>query len=73
MTDISYSRHSVHIESATLTAIVTVAKTAIEVVRRWRQNYRSRRELAMYSHHERSDLNFACDVDAELAKPFWKA
>ena len=72
MTDIAYSRRSAYSENATLTAILTMAKTAIEVVRRWRHNYRSRRELAMYSHHERNDLSFAADVDAEIAKPFWK-
>ena len=72
MTDIAYSSRSAYSENATLTAILTMAKTAIEVVRRWRHNYRSRRELAMYSHHERNDLSFAADVDAEIAKPFWK-
>ena len=37
----------------------------------WRHNYRSRRELALYTRHERNDLNFSAHVDAEIAKPFW--
>ena len=38
----------------------------------WWHRYRSRLELASYSHDQRKDLNFAADVDGEIAKPFWK-
>jgi uncharacterized protein YjiS (DUF1127 family) len=46
--------------------------SASALIREWRHRYRSRRELALYSHYERNDLSFAADVDAEIAKPFWK-
>lgn len=54
------------------TRIITFAATACAVLREWRHRYRSRRELALYSYHERNDLNFSAHVDAEMAKPFWK-
>ena len=73
MTDIAYSSPSASSEKATLNMILAMAKMAVEIMRRWRHNYRSRRELGMYSQIERCDLNFACDVDTEIAKPFWKA
>ena len=72
MTDIAYSSRSGSSEQATLTVILAMAKTVMEAVRNWHHNYRSRRELAMYPHHERNDLNFAAEVDAEIAKPFWR-
>jgi hypothetical protein len=72
MIDLAYSSRSVFSKKATLNAILVMAKMAIEIVREWRHNYRSRRELAMYSHYERNDLHFAAEVDAEIAKPFWR-
>lgn len=71
MTDIAYSRRNGASEKTTLTVILAIAKTVAEVIRTWRHNYRSRRELAMYSHDARSDLGYAVDIDAEIAKPFW--
>jgi hypothetical protein len=29
-------------------------------------------ELALYSHHERGDLGFAAELNAEIATPFWR-
>ena len=54
------------------TRILTFAAAARAVLKEWRHNYRSRRELAALSRYERHDLSFAGDVDAEIAKPFWK-
>ena len=42
------------------------------ILRDWRHNYRSRRELASYSRYERNDLQFSAEIDAEIAKPFWR-
>jgi uncharacterized protein YjiS (DUF1127 family) len=52
--------------------ILAMLRTVFEVAREWRRRYRSRCELASYAHHERSDLGFAADLDAEIAKPFWR-
>jgi len=38
----------------------------------WSHNYRSRRELASLSERERHDIGFIGDINAEIAKPFWK-
>ena len=54
------------------TSILTLAAAACALVREWRHNYRSRRELASLARYERYDLNFFGEVDAEIAKPFWK-
>ena len=72
MTDIAYSFRSSSPKGATLASITAMAKMAVEVLREWRHCYRSRRELAMYSYHERSDLGFSADADAEISKPFWR-
>jgi uncharacterized protein YjiS (DUF1127 family) len=71
MTDVAYRCSSPSPKGATLTAITAMAKMAIKVIGEWRHRYRSRRELALYSYHERSDLSFAADVEAEISKPFW--
>ena len=52
--------------------VVAIATAAYVLVREWRHNYRSRQELALYSFDERRDFGFAGEVDAEIAKPFWK-
>lgn len=72
MTDITYRSRSASAENTTLTAILALAKAAVEVIREWRRRSRSRRELAMYSYHERNDLRGAADVDVEIAKSFWQ-
>jgi uncharacterized protein YjiS (DUF1127 family) len=46
--------------------------TSYALVREWWRRYRSRLELASYSHDQRKDLGFSADVDGEIAKPFWK-
>jgi uncharacterized protein YjiS (DUF1127 family) len=45
---------------------------AYAIVREWWYSYRSRLELASYSHDQRKDLGFSADPDCETAKPFWK-
>jgi uncharacterized protein YjiS (DUF1127 family) len=72
MTDIAFiSRNGLH-DRPTLSLIVTPVRTAFEVLREWRRRYRSRQELALFSRHERNDFSLSGDVDAEIAKPFWK-
>jgi uncharacterized protein YjiS (DUF1127 family) len=39
----------------------------------WWHRYRSRLELASYSHDQLKDFGFSADVDGEIAKPFWKS
>jgi len=41
-------------------------------IREWWRRYRSRLELASYSHDQRKDFGFSADVDGEIAKPFWE-
>lgn len=76
MTDISYSNQSIPSGNATQVTILAIAKsmanTAAEILSEWQHNYRSRRELAAFSHNERCDIGYAGDIDAEIAKPFWK-
>jgi len=72
MPDIAYRSRSASAKNSTLTVILAMAKMSSAVVREWRRRSRSRRELASYSYHERNDLPFAADVDAEIAKPFWR-
>jgi uncharacterized protein YjiS (DUF1127 family) len=71
MTLIAYNSPSTLVEKSTLHVVMATAKMAVEVMREWRHNYRSRRELAMYTHRERNDLSFAAGVDGEIAKQFW--
>jgi uncharacterized protein YjiS (DUF1127 family) len=72
MSDFTYGDRSASTESTLPIITKAFAKTAIETLREWRHNYRSRRELAMYSHRERSDLRFAGDVETEIQRPFWR-
>ena len=53
-------------------SVITIFALAAPVLREWRQNRRERRELASFFAHERYELSFIGDVDAEIAKPFWK-
>ncbi len=58
--------------TSTLTDVLgTFAKSAWAVLRDWRRRSRSRWELSTY-YHERKDLGFAPELDAELSKPFWR-
>ena len=45
----------------------------IDTLREWRRRAGSRRELAMLSELDRKDLGFRDRIDAEIAKPFWRA
>jgi len=45
----------------------------IETLREWRRRTRSRRELAMLSELDRKDLGYPDRIQAEIAKPFWRA
>jgi uncharacterized protein YjiS (DUF1127 family) len=72
MTDIAYFRRSAFAEHVRLSSIDTIAKAVVEVLREWRRRARSRKELAMYSYHERNDIRGAAQVDAEIMKPFWQ-
>lgn len=58
--------------TSTLTDILgAYAKSVRAVLREWRRRSRSRWELSNY-YHERNDLGFAPELDAELSKPFWR-
>ena len=56
----------------TLAGTMDAMGTPYALVRDWWHRYRSRLELASYSHDQRKDLGFSADVDGEIAKPFWK-
>jgi len=56
----------------TLTGTTDAMGTSYALVREWWRRYRSRFELASYSHDQRKDFGFSADVDSEIAKPFWK-
>jgi uncharacterized protein YjiS (DUF1127 family) len=45
----------------------------IETLREWRRRTQSRRELAMLSELDRKDLCYPERIQAEIAKPFWRA
>jgi uncharacterized protein YjiS (DUF1127 family) len=45
----------------------------IETVLEWRRRMRSRRELATLSEIELRDIGYPARVEAEKAKPFWRA
>ena len=70
MTDIALHHHR-NSAAASNPILALLRRTAV-VVREWRRRYRSRCELASYSRHERADLGFAAQLDAEIAKPFWR-
>jgi len=72
MADFSYDSRGLRTESALATAVMSLARRTIETLRLWRHNHRSRQELASYSFLERKDVGYAADVEAEIAKPFWK-
>ena len=72
MTDIAYGNRGASTGKSTLDTISTLAERTVDVLREWRQRYRSRLELASYSYNERGDLGFAAELDAEIEKPFWR-
>jgi uncharacterized protein YjiS (DUF1127 family) len=56
----------------TLAGTMDTMGKSCALVREWWRRYRSRLELASYSHDQRKDLGFSAVVDGEIAKPFWK-
>jgi uncharacterized protein YjiS (DUF1127 family) len=72
MTDNAFGSRGVSTRKATLDTILALAERIVDVLREWRQSYRSRLELASYSYDERSDLGFAAELDAEIVKLFWR-
>lgn len=53
-------------------SVIAISTFAVAVLREWRRNRRERRMLASLSTKERYELSFIGEVDAEIAKPFWK-
>lgn len=51
----------------------SVGRRLIETLREWRRRAASRHELAMLSELERRDLGYQERIQAEMAKPFWRA
>jgi uncharacterized protein YjiS (DUF1127 family) len=72
MTDVACTNRSACTAAPMSTSFLAALKVAVAVVQDWRRRYRSRYELASYSQNERRDLGFAADLDAEIAKPFWR-
>lgn len=72
MTDITCISRRSPAEKTSLAPNLVFAKIPIEIVREWWRRYRSRRELALLSYHERTDLGFPAGMDAEIGKPFWR-
>ena len=50
----------------------TMGTAAYALVSEWWHRYRSRLELALYSHEQRKDLGFSADLDREITKLLWK-
>lgn len=51
----------------------SLGRRLIETLREWRRRMQSRHELAMLSELERKDLGYPDRIQAEIAKPFWRA
>jgi uncharacterized protein YjiS (DUF1127 family) len=49
----------------------TMGTAVCALVSEWWHRYRSRLELASYSHEQRKDLGFSADLDREIAKLLW--
>ena len=52
--------------------IIAIVTTVVTTLRKWRRNHHERRELASLPAHERYELSLLGDVNAEIAKPFWR-
>jgi uncharacterized protein YjiS (DUF1127 family) len=69
-----HNRHPQH--PFTLRSLATctaaIGTEAYALAYEWWHRYRSRLELASYSHDQRKDFGFSADVDGEIAKSFWK-
>lgn len=51
----------------------SLGRRLIETLREWHRRTQSRHELAMLSEIERKDLGYPERIQAEIAKPFWRA
>lgn len=51
----------------------SLGRRIVETLREWHRRARSRHELALLSELELKDLGFRDRVQAEIAKPFWRA
>jgi uncharacterized protein YjiS (DUF1127 family) len=72
MTDATLASRSPRHTSTLANLVGAFAASVWALLREWRRRARSRWELSSYSYHERADLGFAAELDAELTKPFWK-
>ncbi|MGC1777230.1 MAG: hypothetical protein WBB34_04735 [Xanthobacteraceae bacterium] len=51
----------------------SLARRLIDTLREWQRRADSRHELAMMSELDRKDLAHPHRIQAEIAKPFWRA
>ena len=72
MTDANLASRSPYLTSTLANLVGAFAASILALLREWRRRSRSRWELSSYSYHERADLGFAPEFDAELTKPFWR-
>ena len=65
---------SITISQTRNSRIANLAKTVVDTLKTWRENYRSRRLLAMIDSRDLGDAGISTgQVNYELRKPFWKA
>ena len=50
----------------------TWASRTWALIGEWRRRSHSRHQLAMMSERERKDIGYRHDIEAEIAKPFWR-
>jgi uncharacterized protein YjiS (DUF1127 family) len=51
---------------------IAILTSFAATVRKWMRLHRERQQLASLTPHERYTLSLLGDVDAEIAKPFWR-
>lgn len=51
----------------------SLVRRLVDTFREWQRRSESRHELAMLSELDRKDLGYPDGIQAELAKPFWRA
>lgn len=62
----------VHREPTVVLRPVSAAASLKATILEWRERHRSRKLLARMSERDRWDVGCSsCDVEAEIAKPFW--
>ena len=52
--------------------IIAILTSIVATVRKWMRLHRERQQLASLTPHERYELSLLGDVNAEIAKPFWR-